>query len=177
RSRTRAAAAPADTGRAETSREFAKRIHRVVLHGPRGERQEGVRPVDELEKQTQHIDKVLPAEYEPVDPPMRQESQFMQYLSENTNGLDLLEELKGRYDEDPFFARITANPKHYKNFVLADGLIFIRDAQKRLLCVPDVRINGRSAREIMIRHAHTLLAHLGAHRTACLLRDHVWWKT
>ncbi|KAH9851430.1 hypothetical protein C2E23DRAFT_860614 [Lenzites betulinus] len=37
---------PPETGRPETSREFAKRIHRVVLHGPRAARQEGARSAD-----------------------------------------------------------------------------------------------------------------------------------
>ncbi|TFK79805.1 hypothetical protein K466DRAFT_465438, partial [Polyporus arcularius HHB13444] len=147
---------------------------RVVLHGPRGERQEGASPADSSEPGYRDT----PAnEHDHVDSPRELDNQFLQYLTENTEGLDLLQALKGRYNEDPFFARIMADPKHFKNFVVEDGLVFIRDAQKRLLCIPRIIMHGRSVREVVIRHAHTLLAHLGAHRTACLLRDHVWWKS
>ncbi|RPD57527.1 hypothetical protein L227DRAFT_472100, partial [Lentinus tigrinus ALCF2SS1-6] len=150
---------------------------RVVLHGPRGERREGVSPTDASVQHKLSDNVLLPGEYKPVEPPAEQESQFLEYLSENSEGLDLLTALKDRYGEDPFFALILEAPKQYKNFVVEGGLVFIRDARKRLLCVPKILVSGRSAREIVIRHAHSLLAHLGAHRTLCLLRDHLWWKT
>lgn len=41
---------------------------------------------------------------------------------------------------------------------------------------PKVLIQGRSAREIVISEAHSMLAHLGANKTLDYLRDHVWWK-
>jgi hypothetical protein len=46
-----------------------------------------------------------------------------------------------------------------------------------VLCIPQGLIEGRSAREIVIAHAHSILAHLRASRTLDYLRDHVWWKT
>src|SRR5262245_58477619 len=46
-----------------------------------------------------------------------------------------------------------------------------------MLCVPRVTIEGRSTQEIMIAHAHSLLAHLGSSKTLAYLRDYVWWKT
>ena len=42
--------------------------------------------------------------------------------------------------------------------------------------IPDVRLGEQSACELVIRHAHTLLAHLGPSKTLGFLRDHVWWK-
>ncbi|RPD52025.1 hypothetical protein L227DRAFT_515427, partial [Lentinus tigrinus ALCF2SS1-6] len=177
RSRGRKPVDPAETGRPETSREFAKRIRRVVLHGPHAEQQEGVRPTNELARDNVLDEKYSSHDPEIVQPAVQFAHGFMQHLSESTDGLDLLAVLKGRYGEDQFFARILENPKHFKNFDLQEGLVFIRDANKCLLCIPKVLINGRSAREIVIRHAHSILAHLGTHRTLCLLRDHVWWKS
>ena len=37
-------------------------------------------------------------------------------------------------------------------------------------------LQGCSAREIIISEAHSMLAHLGAHKTLDYLQDHVWWK-
>ncbi|RPD70278.1 hypothetical protein L226DRAFT_444783, partial [Lentinus tigrinus ALCF2SS1-7] len=150
---------------------------RVVLHGPRAEQQEGERPANEAVSHKTKEMYYSPSEYENVEPAVQIAHGFMQHLSESTEGLDLVAVLKGRYGEDQFFAQILENPKHFKNFDLKEGLVFIRDANKCLLCVPKILINGRSAREIVIRHAHSILAHLGTHRTLCLLRDHVWWKS
>ena len=44
--RPRKAIPPAETGHPETSKEFAKRIRKLVLHGPRSEPAEGVSPED-----------------------------------------------------------------------------------------------------------------------------------
>ena len=37
-------------------------------------------------------------------------------------------------------------------------------------------VNGRSIQEIVILHAHSILAHLGSQKTIAHLRDQVWWK-
>ncbi len=46
-----------------------------------------------------------------------------------------------------------------------------------LLEIPNVLISNRSIREIVILHAHLLLAHLGAYKTLQFLQNYVWWKT
>ncbi|KAI0079766.1 hypothetical protein K474DRAFT_1556077, partial [Panus rudis PR-1116 ss-1] len=102
---------------------------------------------------------------------------FLQHISEAADGIDLEGVLRNRYAEDAFFKVILENPKHYKNFVVRDGLVFIKESGQELLCIPDVRVSGRSVREVVILHAHSLLAHLGTYKTLGLLRDHVWWKT
>ncbi|KAI0360063.1 hypothetical protein OH77DRAFT_1493508 [Trametes cingulata] len=102
---------------------------------------------------------------------------LMTYLSENTEGVDLLQALRGRYAEDPFYRRILEAPKQFKNFECRDGLVYLRENDRELLCIPDLRIGMRSVREIVILHAHSLLAHLGAFKTLSLLRDHFWWKS
>ncbi|KAI9064677.1 hypothetical protein FKP32DRAFT_1569457, partial [Trametes sanguinea] len=92
-------------------------------------------------------------------------------LVESSKGIHLQNKLRGRFREGTFFASILHNPKQFKNFRVKDGLV------KLHLCILEICICECSAREIMIAHAHSLLAHLGPHKTASLLRDHVWWKT
>jgi hypothetical protein len=85
--------------------------------------------------------------------------------------------LKGRYEEDPTFKPILENPENFTNFEIKDDLIFFRSEGVRRLAIPDVKINDQSIRETIIRQGHSLLAHLGGHKTVTYLRDQVWWKT
>ncbi|OCH83977.1 hypothetical protein OBBRIDRAFT_742402, partial [Obba rivulosa] len=198
--------APPETGRAETAREFAKRIRRVVLHGPRAERQEGERTVDVLPEShgeqlgarrrdeimdapgltaREHADgaqqrqaDTSEATIADVAPPhAAMDDRVLELLASDALPDSVSAALRGNYSEDPFFREILAKPRHYKNFVEKEGLIYLRDKQRELLCIPNILWDGRSMREVVISHAHTLLAHLGAYKTLSLLRDHVWWKT
>ena len=45
------------------------------------------------------------------------------------------------------------------------------------LAIPNVKISDQPIREMIIRQAHSILAHLGGHKTLTHLRDQVWWKT
>ncbi|TFK66724.1 hypothetical protein BDN72DRAFT_771581, partial [Pluteus cervinus] len=91
-------------------------------------------------------------------------------------GLDLKTKLRSRYNEDGWFKKILDTPKEYKNFVVEDELMYLQNRDGRVLCIPAVQIDERSAREIVIDEAHSLLAHLGARKTLAYLRDVVWWK-
>ncbi|KAL7284496.1 hypothetical protein ACG7TL_001787 [Trametes sanguinea] len=183
---------PPESGRPETSREFAKRIRRVVLHGPRANGQEGGE--QEQMVSTSNIPDASPevsptpsgapenVEQASGHPPDQSDAAdgrdvLLTYLAEGTGGIDFLASIRGRYDQDPFFRVVLENPRHYKNFRIEDGLVFLQEQQQQLLCVPAILISGRSAREIIISYAHSLLAHLGSYKTLTLLRDHFWWKT
>ncbi|RDX40621.1 hypothetical protein OH76DRAFT_1365960, partial [Lentinus brumalis] len=181
---------PAESGRPETSREFAKRIKRVVLRvndeGREGANPMGtVEPTEDLPSEASAAaadtsvahEPVVPDKDLPPPPAVLLGDRFLELLAESTEGVDLLKALRGRYGEDRFFAKILEKPKEYKNFRQSDGLIFIRERGQERLCLPEVLIEGRSVREIVITHAHSILAHLGAYKTQGLLRDHVWWKT
>ena len=89
-------------------------------------------------------------------------------------------DLRGKYAEDKFFSLVLQNPTHYANFEVVgnkkEELIYLKDTERRVLCIPDVAIGSRKAREIVITHAHSILAHLGARKTLWYLRDNVWWK-
>lgn len=84
--------------------------------------------------------------------------------------------LKGRYNEDSFFKIIISKPEYYKQFVTEKGLIFRREGESNTLCIPKIQIGNRNAQEIVINHAHSILAHLGARKTMSYLREQVWWK-
>ena len=74
------------------------------------------------------------------------------------------------------FKSILERPKDFRNFEVNEQLIYLKDSEKRVLCIPKVVIQGHSVREIVILEAHSILAHLGASKTIDYLRDHVWWR-
>ncbi|PSS18923.1 hypothetical protein PHLCEN_2v3139 [Hermanssonia centrifuga] len=172
RRRSARLAAPAETGRPETAVEFSKRIKRLVVHGPRPQRAEGA-PVGGTAPSVT-TDLAPPIEAEPRTAPLLPLMDLLQY---QTDGILIPDVIRGRYEEDPFFNRISQDPKHYKNFHVMDGLIILRERDVERLCIPNVLVGERNIREILISHAHSLLAHLGIYKTFGLLRDHVWWKT
>ena len=97
-------------------------------------------------------------------------------LAQGRMGIDLKSELQGRFKEDQFFQKILNKPKEFRNFEVKEQLIYLKRDDRQVLCVPKVLINGRSAREIVISEAHSMLAHLGSNKTLDYLRDFVWWK-
>ncbi|EIW62207.1 uncharacterized protein TRAVEDRAFT_117256, partial [Trametes versicolor FP-101664 SS1] len=101
---------------------------------------------------------------------------LLDYVATAGDGLHLEATVRGRYKEDTFFQTILDNPRQHKNFTIDNGLVYLKDGGRTLLCVPHIIVNGRNVREIVIAHAHSLLAHLGMSKTVSLLRDHVWWK-
>jgi len=105
-----------------------------------------------------------------------QRASLLTVISQSEQGLDLAVELQGQYKNDQFFKKIIENPTQFRNFMIEDGLMYLRSEGKKLLCIPKITIKGSSAREIVISEAHSLLAHLGTHKTLAYLRDHVWWK-
>ncbi|KAJ8594354.1 hypothetical protein M405DRAFT_691007, partial [Rhizopogon salebrosus TDB-379] len=89
-------------------------------------------------------------------------------------GMDILNQIEGRYGEDPFFQPIlsgTACPQ----YETSGGLVFRILDGKQLLCIPDISIDGWRIREVVITHAHSILAHLGDRKTIQYLENEVWW--
>lgn len=90
--------------------------------------------------------------------------------------IDIHSSISGKYSEDPFFKTILDKPSTFKNFEVSNNLVFLKDNERRVLCIPDVLIGNRRLREILISHAHSILAHLGTRKTLIYLRESVWWK-
>ncbi|KAJ3885113.1 hypothetical protein GG344DRAFT_29893, partial [Lentinula edodes] len=101
---------------------------------------------------------------------------FISILSKSNESFNLHSALKGRYKEDPLFKKILESPKDYHNFEVIKDLIYLKQKEAQVLCIPRIIIDSRSVQEIIISEAHSLLAHLGASKTIDYLRDHVWWK-
>jgi len=96
-------------------------------------------------------------------------------ISEGNPGIDIPGGLRGRFHEDKFFAKILPKPLDFKDFAVEGGLVFLNREDGRLLCVPNILIEQRNVREIIISHAHSILAHLGWRKTSSYLRGNVWW--
>ena len=180
---------PAETGRPETGMEFAARMKdHFVLLGPR-ERKEGGNmeprasindarvtepsgsrhPVTEEHELIRELSSDLPDTLATLPT-------LSQMLTSSTDGIDLIEEIRNKYDQDNLFQKVLENPKNFRNFEVEKGLIYLKEKNRKILCIPNILIKERSAREIVIAEAHSILAHLGYTKTLDYLRDHVWWK-
>jgi RNase H-like domain found in reverse transcriptase/Reverse transcriptase (RNA-dependent DNA polymerase)/Integrase zinc binding domain len=105
------------------------------------------------------------------------DTSLIEAVSGGRDSIDLLEAIKNKYIDDPFFKNVAEHPREFKNFeVTKGGLVYLKIQGRKLVCIPKVTGNGRNVREIVISEAHSLLAHLGTNKTLDYLRDHVWWK-
>lgn len=192
----------AETGRPETFQEFAQQMAgRFVLCGPQnrteGRKGSGKQLHTPL-KQQSHVDhdyvdqnkdkedvnhdrhQSIGANDQSITEPnmateLNSETSLVNVLESDT-GVNLLNEIKGHYQDDLIFKSVLDIPKEFRNFEVKDNLIYLKLNRKSLLCIPKVIINGRNIYEIIISEAHSILAHLGANKTLNYLRDHVWWK-
>ncbi|PVF91199.1 hypothetical protein CPB86DRAFT_670524, partial [Serendipita vermifera] len=69
--------------------------------------------------------------------------------------------MKGRYENDPIFGPIVKDPSAFKHYLYEGDLLYLKDDGRLLLCIPDIKVGNRNLREIIISHAHSILAHLG----------------
>ena len=81
--------------------------------------------------------------------------------------------LKGRYREDPPFKPILENPENFSNFKIKDGLIFFQSEGTLRLVILNDKLGDQPVREMIVRHRHSILTHLGGHKTLIYLRDQV----
>ena len=165
------AAPTALTARKESSRDFATRMKsRFVLKGPRPPHETtegGITDTSTKQDSPNSTDNSIPTVAEGL---------LLNIASQSLQGLDLLAELRGKFAADPAFQPILERPNDFRNFEVKGQLVYLKVEDKTLLCIPKIMIQGRSAREIVISEAHSMLAHLGASKTIDYLRDHVWWK-
>ena len=117
-------------------------------------------------------------EYSPEPPSRTPEVSTSVVDSMGDLGMAMPESIRGRYDEDPYFRRIAEGAAgDHPTFVYEDGLLYMKHAEVYLLCIPDVLVGSRKVREVVLKHAHSVLAHLGSKKTLDYLRGEVWWPT
>lgn len=85
--------------------------------------------------------------------------------------------VRNRYNEDKFFEPILANPTEFTNFTIRDGLIYFGSEGVETVAIPDIQVNGRNMREVLISQGHSILAQLSDEKTVTYMQDQVWWKT
>ena len=175
------AAAAVETS-TETAKDFAVRMNKsFILKGPRNpaERKEGGSTVDNAApgpSETLVSESHTP---EPAEIPIEERlpgPSLINIVSQSWQGIDLLAELRGKYQLDSTFQSILSRPNDFRNFEVDGQLVYLKKSDKRVLCIPKVLVQGHSARELVISEAHSMLAHLRASKTLDYLRDHVWWK-
>lgn len=185
--RTIVASDAPETGRPETAREFSKRIKRVRLKlRPESGQEGGKKPETTETADSPRVETPDRAQgiSSNLEEQVTQETlteglvnpTLIEVVTSDDEGFDFPSCLKGRYSEDEFFKHVLEKPREFKNFEIKDGLVFLSREGGTALCIPRCSINGRSVREIIISHAHSILAHLGSQKTISYLRDQVWWK-
>jgi hypothetical protein len=90
--------------------------------------------------------------------------------------LDIHSTIVGCYSEDLLFDLIMKNLLNYKNFEVSNNLIIVKYKEQHLLCILDIKLELCYLQEILISHAHSILAHLRPKKTITYLWDNVWWK-
>ena len=150
----------AETGRAETSEEFAARMKDwFTLKGPKE-----VPPKEKLviwikrSKTTQPTDTLIPVDQNVDISNDNTPDQVVEDVSptldiaEALDGIDIIKDLKGNYSRDATFKSIVEKPADYKNFKfdVAKGVLYLKQDSRQLLCIPDIMVNGRKIREIII---------------------------
>ena len=172
----------AETGRLETSKEFAAHVKDCFVLRPPAERKEGGNgKTNEQLANSKKLTIKIPAQAKntsalprsdtghqsliEIDPMPKAYPSLLNVISESTDGIDFIRKLKGKYTDDPLFKTIIDKPREYKNFLVENGLVYLKSQGHKLLCIPNILIGKRTAREIVLTEAHSLLAHLGANKT------------
>ena len=133
RSKPQRQVAAAETGRPETSQEYACRVRdHFVLLGP-GQRKEGGETGDTHPNPPEPLETAGQLTERPLTPP-----QMPVYPEE-----ELLGEIKDQYHRDPFFKKVLDAPKEFRNFVLKDGIIRVKLHDRTTICIPDIKVGDR----------------------------------
>jgi transposase InsO family protein len=88
---------------------------------------------------------------------------------------------------DTLCKTILDNPTHFPDFVVSDGLVFLRDDDMWRLVVPSGTVPASalaagvttlpSFREYVVASSHSSVGHLGHKKTAALVRRYFFWPT
>ncbi|KIK50943.1 hypothetical protein GYMLUDRAFT_65088 [Collybiopsis luxurians FD-317 M1] len=109
-------------------------------------------------------------------PRVSTDTSLLAALAASQSKLDLEVLLKDQYQNDPLFRKVIEQPKHFCNFEVSNGLVYLQMQDRKVLCIPTLTVNGHNIKEIIIDEAHSILAHLGTRKTINYLCDHIWWK-
>jgi hypothetical protein len=72
----------------------------------------------------------------------RMDESLLQVVNSGWKGLDIAQLVKGQYAQDNFFKIILEDYKSHRNFEVEDGLIFLKESDRRVLCIPHITYRG-----------------------------------
>lgn len=145
-----------------------------VLLGPGKQKKGGKEPQETVKENVNQTEVDLMRDDQPL--PKLLEDVARKILVTYPHDKDLLYKAKGRYIKDPMFQKILDSLRAYKNFIVSNnGMIRLRLYNQTVLCVPNIRVDGQRLQEMIVDQAHSLLAHLGAHKTLSYLQEFIWW--
>ena len=79
---------------------------------------------------------------------------------------------------DPLFKKIINAPNEHSSLELIDGLLWRQNLiDKKVLCIPRVKLGKRALVAIIIDHAHTAIGHFGPQKTSDYIRRWYWWPS
>ncbi|KZV59624.1 hypothetical protein PENSPDRAFT_555581, partial [Peniophora sp. CONT] len=85
-------------------------------------------------------------------------------------------DIRTSYEKDPLFSKIKKNIGQFKNFSIEEDMIYTKNrVGKLVICVPRAVKSKRKLTERILSEVHTLLGHLGTHRTSEYVRTLYWW--
>lgn len=65
---------------------------------------------------------------------------LMEVLKSGDPTLDIHNQIIGRFSKDLFFKQIIEKPANYRNFKVSNGVVYLKDNDKQILCIPDVKV-------------------------------------
>ena len=87
-----------------------------------------------------------------------------------------VERVRKGYENDKLFAKIIANPTHFKYFQYENGMLYTTNRiGEPVLCIPRIVTKEYSLTAIIIDQAHKIIGHFGPQRTADYIRRWYWW--
>jgi hypothetical protein len=90
--------------------------------------------------------------------------------------LDVIGLIRTSYADDEQFGKIIRDLKQYPNYELDEELLYMEEHGRRYLCVPNAKTPDYNVRDLLISHAHSLVAHLGGRKTYAYMRESLWWR-
>lgn len=90
--------------------------------------------------------------------------------------IDALNAIREGYADGKQFGPIIKNPEYFPNYSIIKGLLYMKDNNETVLCIPDSTIGEYNVRSLLIAHAHSILTHQGYKKTYAYMRESVWWK-
>lgn len=90
--------------------------------------------------------------------------------------INALDAVRKGYEKDSQVGKIFSDINEFPNYGLNNGLLYMHEHGRTYLCVLDTNIGEYNLQTLLVSHAHSLLAHLGNHKTYAYTLLHMWWQ-